>query len=63
MAKDLFLKTKFEIKGTARFKNVNNCLNTKMYSYLETSIGQSYILYLNVVHFLNISGNYTSVAA
>ncbi len=32
-------------------KNVNNCLNTKNYSYLETSGGESYILYLNVVHF------------
>ena len=33
------------------FKNVNNCLNTNIYSYLETSSGQSFILYLNVVHF------------
>jgi len=32
-------------------KNVNNCLNTNIYSYLETSGGQSYTLYLNVVHF------------
>ncbi len=32
-------------------KNVNNCLNTNIYSYLETSGGQSYDLYLNVVHF------------
>ncbi len=38
--------------GTARFKIVNNCLNTNIYSYLETSGGQSYNLYLNVVHFL-----------
>ncbi len=28
--------------GTARFKNVNNCLNTNIYSYLKTSGGQSY---------------------
>jgi hypothetical protein len=35
--------------GTARFKNVNNCLNTNNYSYLETSGGQSYNLYLNDV--------------
>jgi hypothetical protein len=34
-------------------KNVNNCLNTSIYSYLETSGGQSSIPYLNVVHFLN----------
>ena len=33
------------------FKNVNNCLNINIYSYLETSGGQSSNLYLNVVHF------------
>jgi len=33
------------------FKNVNNCLNTNTYSYLETSGGQSYNLYINVVLF------------
>ncbi len=33
-------------------KYVNNCLNTNIYSYLETSGGQSYNLYLNVVPFL-----------
>jgi hypothetical protein len=32
-------------------KNVNNCLNTTIYSYLERSGGQSSNLYLNVVHF------------
>ncbi len=31
--------------------NVNNCLNTNIYSYLETSGGQSSNLYLDVVHF------------
>ncbi len=31
-------------------KIVNNCLNTNIYPYLETSGGQSYNLYLNVVH-------------
>ncbi len=41
--------TKFN--GTARLKNVNNCLNANTYSYLETSGGQSSNLYLNVVHF------------
>jgi hypothetical protein len=30
---------------------VNNYLNTIIYSYLETSGGQSSSLYLNVVHF------------
>jgi hypothetical protein len=33
-------------------KNVNNCLNTNIYSYLETSFGQSSNPYLNV-YFLN----------
>ncbi len=31
-------------------KSVNKCLNINIYSYLETSSGQSSILYLNVVH-------------
>jgi hypothetical protein len=33
-------------------KNVNNCMNTNIYSYLETSSGQSSNPYLNAVHFL-----------
>jgi len=36
-------------------KNVNNCLNTNIYSYLETSGDQSSNLYLNVVHLFNTS--------
>ncbi len=32
-------------------KNVNNCMNTNIYSYLETSGGQISNPYLNVVHF------------
>ncbi len=40
------------LNGTTRFKNVNNCLNTNIYSYLETSGGQSFSPYLNVVLFL-----------
>jgi hypothetical protein len=32
-------------------KNVNNCMNTNINSYLETSGGQSANSYLNVVHF------------
>jgi hypothetical protein len=43
-------------------KIVNICLNINIYSYLETSCGQSYNLYLNVVHFFNASINQTSVA-
>ncbi len=38
-------------------KNVNNCFNTSIYSYLETSGGQSFNLYLNVVYFINTSDN------
>jgi hypothetical protein len=38
-------------------KNVNNNLNTNIYSSLETSGGQSSNLYLNVVHFFNTSVN------
>ncbi len=36
-------------------KNVDNCLNTNIYSYLETSGGKSYKIYLNTVHFFNTS--------
>jgi hypothetical protein len=38
-------------------KYVYNWLNTNIYSYLETSGGQSSNLYLNVVHFFNTSVN------
>jgi hypothetical protein len=38
-------------------QNVKNCLNTNIYFYLETSGGQSFNLYLNVVHFFNTSVN------
>jgi hypothetical protein len=38
-------------------KNVNNCLNMNVYSYLETSGGKSYDLYLNVVYFFNTRVN------
>jgi hypothetical protein len=38
-------------------KHVNNCLHTNIYFYLETSGGQSFNLYLNVVHFFNNSVN------
>jgi len=36
-------------------KNVSNCLNTNIYSYLDISGGQSSNLYLDVVHFSNTS--------
>ncbi len=45
------------------FKNLDSCLNTNIYSYLETSGGQSSNLTLNVVYFFNPSGNETSMAA
>jgi hypothetical protein len=38
-------------------KNVSNCLNKNIYSYLEISGGHSSNLYLNVVHFFNTSVN------
>jgi hypothetical protein len=44
-------------------ENVNNCLNTNIYSYLETSGGQTSNLHLNVVRFFNTSVNRTSVVA
>ncbi len=37
-------------------KNVNNYLNTNIYSYLETSGGQNPNLYLNVVDFFKHQG-------
>jgi hypothetical protein len=43
-------------------KIVNICLNTNIYSYLETSGGQSSNLYLNAVDFFNTGLNMTSVA-
>jgi hypothetical protein len=49
--------------GTAHFKNVSNCLNTKINFYLQTSADQSSNLYLNVVHFFNTSINQTSMVA
>ncbi len=49
--------------GTAHLKNVNNCLNTNIYSYLETSGVQSSNPYLNVLHFFNARVNQKSVAA
>jgi hypothetical protein len=38
-------------------KNVNNCFNTNIYSYLQTSFGQSSNTFINVVKFFNISVN------
>ncbi len=41
-------------------KYVSNGLNTNIYSYLETYGGQSYNLYINVIHFFNASVIYKS---
>ena len=38
-------------------KHVNNSLNANIYSYLETSGGQSFNLFLNVDHFFNTGVN------
>ncbi len=38
------------------FENVNNYINTNIYSYLETSGGQSSNLFLNAVQFFNTRG-------
>ena len=35
------------------FKHINNYLNTNIYTYLQTSGGQSSNQYLNVVHSFN----------
>ncbi len=40
------------------FKNVNNCLNTNIYYYLETSGGQRFDAYLNALHFFNTRVNH-----
>ncbi len=52
-----------DIMEERTLKNANNYLNSNIYPYLETSGGQSLALFLNVVHFLNASVNYTSMAA
>ncbi len=38
-------------------RNVNNCMKTDIFFYLEASGGQSYYLNLNVVRFFNTSVN------
>jgi len=38
-------------------KNVTSYFNSSIYSYFETSGGQSYNLYISVVHFFNTSVN------
>jgi hypothetical protein len=45
------------------FTKCKQLSDTNIYSYLETSGGQSSNLYWNVVHFFNTRVNYTSVAS
>jgi hypothetical protein len=54
---DIMSLSKLDVMEQRALKNVNNCLNTTIYSYLETSGGQSFNLYINVVHFFNTRGN------
>jgi hypothetical protein len=49
--------------GTANFKNMNNCLNTNIYSYLEISGDQCSNQYINVVHCFYTSVSKTPAAA
>jgi hypothetical protein len=42
---------KFITMEQRALKIINNCLNTNIFSYLETPGGQSYFLYLNFAHF------------
>jgi hypothetical protein len=50
-------KTSLDLMEERAFKNINNCLNINVYSYLETSGGRISDLYLNVVHFFNTRVN------
>ncbi len=50
-------KLKSQWNNALSIKNVNNCSNTNIYSYIEASSGQSYNLYLNNVHFFNTGVN------
>ncbi len=47
--------TTYKAMEQRTLSNVNNYLNTNIYSYLETSGGQSSNLYFKVVHFFNTS--------
>ncbi len=44
-------------------KNMNNGLNTNIYSYLETYGGQSSNPYFNAIHFFNTRVDQKSMAA
>ncbi len=51
----IIITNPYKLMEQRTLKNVNSYFNTNIYSYLETSDGQSSNLYLNVVHFINAS--------
>ncbi len=57
------MKSGIFVMEQCALRNVNNCLYTNVYSFLETSDGICYNPYLNVVHFFDNTVNQTSVAA
>ncbi len=57
------LNSQGTLSGTAHLEKCIQLFDTKIYSYLETSGGQSSYPDVHFVHFFNNSVNYTSVAA
>ncbi len=57
MGRNALAYNKLELKKQHALKNVNNCWNTNINLYLETSGGQNTNLHLNVVQFFNTSVN------
>ena len=53
----VFTLSVFMLMEQRTLKNVNNCLNTNIYSYLGLSGGQGSNLHINFVHFFNTSVN------
>jgi hypothetical protein len=52
-----FESNKTQLMEERTLRNVNNYLNTNIYSYIEASGGQSSNIYLKVVYFFNTSVN------
>jgi hypothetical protein len=55
--RNLYYKAFYSGNGIACFININNFLNTNIYSYLETSGSKVFNLHLNFVHSFNMSVN------
>ncbi len=53
----MFILIMMRLMEQHALNNINNCLDTNIYSYSETSGGQSYDVYLYVVHFFNTRAN------